>query len=220
VRTLVEPDAVVKGADPRIGDRLDVGEELVKVPRTGKDGSPGSQSAGAVVQRAQHSCARGVLRRFQQLGPGRRPRDLHRREDRDPAVALVSWRKAVAAGTYAFHRHDRPAERGHLDLHVRPRRCLLVPVREHDLRIGELVVHPEHTLGASSRDERDVVAVVAELASLRRWGLRVEVEAGRALQDRLAPADKHLPRVPAGDNDVVEYARLDWRERQGWTARA
>ena len=99
--------------------------------------------------------------------------------------------------------------RGELGVHVNWRGCLGVPVREHDLGVGVLVVRPQQGLAVWQGQQRQVVAVVAELSGLGLRGLRGEVELGSAGHDGLTPAQENVVAVALGDHDVVGQARLD-----------
>jgi len=100
---------------------------------------------------------------------------------------------------------DGAAVGGELRVHHLARQAV-GEAREHERRVGVLVVHAQQPVLAVRRAERqrdvaDEVVVVAELPALR-GGIRVGgVESGRPRQQRVAPADQHL-RAVAG-RDVV-----------------
>lgn len=87
---------------------------------------------------------------------------------------------------------------------------------EHQDFVRVLVVRHEQLTAALARqrEQREEVAVVAELARLRLGGLLVRVEGRGAAQDGLAPADDHVLAVALGDGHGVGGVRRDGGEAQ------
>ena len=93
-----------------------------------------------------------------------------------------------------------------LDRHLLGRGVVAVVAGEHVAAARVLVVHaqePEARRPRVERQEPHVVAVEAELSPCGGCGLVVQVEGGRAAQDRVAPADEHVGGVAGGDVDGV-----------------
>ncbi len=199
-QSLPEAVALVGGPLGRVGHIPRVHEVLVEVLLSGEVGAPGSVSAGAVVQTAQHPPPGGILLRLQPPVAGRGAGQLHRCRGGDAAIPVRLPHELIAAAPSLAYLDDRHAVRHQLDLdalEVIGRGARRVEVGEHQLAVRVLVVdHEEPTLAVTSDfakgKEGDVVAVVAELLGLRLTGLVVEIELRRARQDRFPPLGEYL----------------------------
>ncbi|CAM5387284.1 hypothetical protein SDIAM26S_03173 [Streptomyces diastaticus subsp. diastaticus] len=114
------------------------------------------------------------------------------------------------------------------DLDLLAAGVLRVVPGEHQDLVGVLVVGDQHLAAGApvlpaalvQRKQGEEVVVVTELARLRPGALAFLVELRRAAQDRVAPADDDLLRVPLRDADLVQFVGGDRGEPQAARALA
>ena len=181
--------------------------------------SPGGGAASAVVERAEHSRARGVRRRLHAWVARCGTRYAHLRVSRDAAViaAVVDHAPTVAL---LRDLDDRKALRRHLDF------ALLAGQIGQALHSGKakrsavvLVVHAEEPACRRARPARqrhisDEIVVGTELLLLLGAALPPGAVLWRAAMNRITLADQHLSVVSGRDEVFVVSGASDLGEVQ------
>ena len=199
-------------------------EIVIDVLLAGEPGAPRRDTAGAIVEHAQHAAAGRIGLGLQSLVAGGGARDLHRRFGVDPPCVFRACDHAPLVAL-ADNLDDRSANRRHFDgdqlrCHLGEEHVadvLPADAGEHQLLIGIFVVRDQEAMaggidGARHREIGEVVVVVTELALLRGCGLRIRVVGGCARQHRIAPADEHVGIISRGDVMVGIGARFELRK--------
>lgn len=136
--------------------------------------------------------------------------------------AVAADRGELAGAALLLHDDHREAVRGPGDLDLLAAGVLRVVPGEHQDLVGVLVVGDQDLAAGPAvlatalvqGEQREEVVVVTELARLRLGALAFLVELRGAAQDRVAPADDDLLRVPLRDAHLVQGVGGDRGEPQ------
>ena len=156
--------------------------------------------------------------------PGRRTADPNRRlADGETTVEPTVTVDLPLTGTVSHDRDDRVSHCGHFDFHLLARHGGEVvagqQTGEHEVGVGVFMIDAQQAaLKAASISgqwqERDIVAVVAKLPCLSGSRLSRDVKRRTIGEQRIAPADQHIPLIPVSDASRLIHPALQFSKLQ------
>lgn len=197
-----------------VGDVLGVGEVLVEVLLAGEHRAPRGETAGAVVQGAEHAGAGRVGGGLDQVAARGGTGENELGQTGDTPVVRAEFGCETTGSGLTLDLHDGQPVIGPSDAHLLLGGVVGIVAGEHE-GLGRVLVVDHQQVGVrhavDGQQPREVV-VVAELLLLRGRGLVADVEGGRIRQHRVTPPDDDGLVVALGNGHDVVGVRDDGGE--------